>query len=180
MQDYQRRALPSDLEKARSLYQTWLLSLVKDAGFQDAQVGVLPARSEKGVYDVAGVLGQRPGRSAEGGDVPAPLLFGRFAAPRAARVRQARAGHQAAGPGVFDRCRLAARRRQHGQAERPAVAAAGPRRLGRLSEGHLESQPERPGEQGAGHRDDRGAVQVRGRSGVVCRQGAAMPTSWTR
>jgi len=51
MQDYQRRALPSDLEKARSLYQTWLLSLVKDAGFQDPQVSVLPARSEKGVYD---------------------------------------------------------------------------------------------------------------------------------
>jgi len=51
MQDYQRRALPSDPEKARSLYQTWLLGLVKDAGFQDAQVGVLPARSEKGIYD---------------------------------------------------------------------------------------------------------------------------------
>ncbi len=51
MQDYQRRALPSDLEKARSLYQTWLLGLVKDAGFQDAQVSVLPARSEKGIYN---------------------------------------------------------------------------------------------------------------------------------
>lgn len=52
MQDYERRALPSDLEKARSLYQTWLLGLVKEAGFQDAQVGVLPGRSEKGVYNL--------------------------------------------------------------------------------------------------------------------------------
>lgn len=51
MQDYQRRALPADLEKARSLYQTWLLGLVQEAGIEGAQVGVLPARSEKGIYD---------------------------------------------------------------------------------------------------------------------------------
>ncbi|MCU0982723.1 MAG: hypothetical protein MUF25_26480 [Pirellulaceae bacterium] len=54
MEDYQRRSLPSDLEKARSLYQTWLLNLVKEAGFEDTQVSVLPARSEKGVYQVLG------------------------------------------------------------------------------------------------------------------------------
>jgi hypothetical protein len=52
--DYQRRSLPSDLEKARSLYQTWLLNLVKDVGLEDTQVSVLPARSEKGVYHVLG------------------------------------------------------------------------------------------------------------------------------
>ena len=54
LEDYQRRSLPSDLERARSLYQTWLLNLVKDAGFEDTQVSVLPARSEKGVYHVLG------------------------------------------------------------------------------------------------------------------------------
>ena len=54
MEDYQRRSLPSDLEKARSLYQTWLLNLVKDVGLEDTQVSVLPARSEKGVYHVLG------------------------------------------------------------------------------------------------------------------------------
>lgn len=54
MEEYQRRSLPSDLERARSLYQTWLLNLVKDAGFEDTQVSVLPARSEKGVYHVLG------------------------------------------------------------------------------------------------------------------------------
>ena len=54
LEDYQRRSLPSDLERARSLYQTWLLNLVKDAGFEDTQVSVLPARSEKGVYQVLG------------------------------------------------------------------------------------------------------------------------------
>ncbi|MCU0871761.1 MAG: hypothetical protein MUE50_05405 [Pirellulaceae bacterium] len=54
MKDYQRRSLPSDLEQARSLYQTWLLNLVKDAGFEDTQVSVLPTRSEKGIYNVLG------------------------------------------------------------------------------------------------------------------------------
>jgi hypothetical protein len=54
MEEYERRSLPSDLEKARSLYQTWLLNLVKDVGLEDTQVSVLPARSEKGVYHVLG------------------------------------------------------------------------------------------------------------------------------
>jgi hypothetical protein len=54
MEDYQRRSLPSDLERARSLYQTWLLNLVKEAGFEDTQVSVLPARNEKGIYHVLG------------------------------------------------------------------------------------------------------------------------------
>ena len=54
LQDYQRRSLPADLEKARSLYQTWLLNLVKEVGLEDTQVNVLPARSEKGVYQVLG------------------------------------------------------------------------------------------------------------------------------
>lgn len=54
LQDYQRRSLPADLEKARSLYQTWLLNLVKEVGLQDTQVNVLPARSEKDVYQVLG------------------------------------------------------------------------------------------------------------------------------
>ena len=54
LQDYQRRALPADLELARSLYQTWLLNLVKEAGFEDTQVNVMPARSEKGIYEILG------------------------------------------------------------------------------------------------------------------------------
>jgi len=54
LEDYQRRSLPGDLERARSLYQTWLLNLVKDVGFQDTQVSVTPARNEKGIYHVLG------------------------------------------------------------------------------------------------------------------------------
>lgn len=54
MEDYQRRSLPSDLERARSLYQTWLLNLVKEVGFEDTQVSVVPVRSEKGLYNVLG------------------------------------------------------------------------------------------------------------------------------
>ena len=99
---------PADLEKARSLYQTWLLSLVKEAGFQDAQVGVLPAQSEKGVYD--SLAFSVSGR----GDLRKLVAFlHRFYSAdlfhRIRRiVRQTRAGHPAIGSGVFDRRRLAA------------------------------------------------------------------------
>ena len=110
MEDYQRRSLPSDLEQARSLYQTWLLNLVKDAGFEDTQVSVLPTRSEKGIYNVVGILGQRPRQPAQAGVLPASFLFRGFAAPRAAIACETRAGHQAAGSGGGHRRRLLARR----------------------------------------------------------------------
>jgi hypothetical protein len=52
LETYKRRSLPSEVEKARALYQNWLFGLVKEVGFEDAQVDVLPARGEKGVYQM--------------------------------------------------------------------------------------------------------------------------------
>ena len=50
MQDYERMSLPSDVEKARSLYQNWLVSLVTEAGFEDPQVNVLSSRKDNDVF----------------------------------------------------------------------------------------------------------------------------------
>lgn len=69
LQDYQRRSLPADLEAASSLYQTWLLSVVKEVGLKDTQVNVLPMRNEKDVYYVLG--SQVSGR----GDLPRLVSF---------------------------------------------------------------------------------------------------------
>jgi hypothetical protein len=50
MQDYERMSLPSDVEKARSLYQDWLVNLVNEAGFEDPQVNVLSSRKDNDVF----------------------------------------------------------------------------------------------------------------------------------
>jgi hypothetical protein len=50
MRDYERMSLPSDAEKARSLYQSWLVSLVTEVGFDDPQVNVLASRKDHDVF----------------------------------------------------------------------------------------------------------------------------------
>lgn len=47
---YEERSLPSNLEQARSKYQTWLLDQVKNAGFEDAVVNATVSRDVRGVY----------------------------------------------------------------------------------------------------------------------------------
>jgi hypothetical protein len=49
MHEYERMSLPGNLEKARSLYQNWLLDLVTEVELEDAQVNVLSSRDEGGV-----------------------------------------------------------------------------------------------------------------------------------
>ena len=50
MQEYERMSLPSDAEKARSLYQNWLVGLVTEVGFEDPQVNVLTSRKDNDVF----------------------------------------------------------------------------------------------------------------------------------
>lgn len=47
---YERRALPNDLETARSQYQEFLVSLVTNAGFDDPNVVASSSRDVRGVY----------------------------------------------------------------------------------------------------------------------------------
>jgi hypothetical protein len=50
MTEYERRSLPSDVEKARTLYQSWLVGQVRELGFDDPQVDVIASRKENDVY----------------------------------------------------------------------------------------------------------------------------------
>ena len=50
MQEYERMSLPSNVEKARSLYQNWLVTLVTETGFEDPQVNVLSSRKDNEVF----------------------------------------------------------------------------------------------------------------------------------
>ena len=146
MEDYQRRSLPSDLEKARSLYQTWLLNLVKEAGLEDTQVSVLPARSEKGVYQVLGF--SVSGR----GNLPKLVSFLHrfYSADLLHRVRRL---HAKRVPGTkqldlalaIDAVSLPTAD-SVGQAERSGRAEISPRRFGRLFEDDLAAEFERTGE----------------------------------
>ncbi|MCH5373908.1 MAG: cadherin repeat domain-containing protein [Planctomycetes bacterium] len=45
MRLYERRSLPADVEKARSLYQTWLLKSVTGVGFDEPDVNVVSSQS---------------------------------------------------------------------------------------------------------------------------------------
>ncbi|MCL4202899.1 MAG: hypothetical protein KJ000_10400 [Pirellulaceae bacterium] len=51
---YERRSLPPDLEKARSLYQTWLLKAVTDVGLSEPIVNVVSSQSHRGLYHQLG------------------------------------------------------------------------------------------------------------------------------
>jgi hypothetical protein len=51
---YERRSLPPDLEKARSLYQTWLLKAVTDVGLSEPNVNVVSSQSHRGLYHQLG------------------------------------------------------------------------------------------------------------------------------
>lgn len=50
MSVYERRSLPHDPEVARSQYQTWLLKLVTETGFEDANVTTTTTRAISDVY----------------------------------------------------------------------------------------------------------------------------------
>lgn len=54
MRLYERRALPANVEKARSLYQTWLLKSVTDVGFQEPNVNVVASASSRDLYHQLG------------------------------------------------------------------------------------------------------------------------------
>jgi hypothetical protein len=49
---YERRSLPRDPEEARSQYQTWLLKLVTETGFEDANVTATTTRPMSDVYQL--------------------------------------------------------------------------------------------------------------------------------
>jgi hypothetical protein len=51
---YERRSLPPDLERARSLYQTWLLKAVTDVGLSEPNVNVVSSQSHRGLYHQLG------------------------------------------------------------------------------------------------------------------------------
>lgn len=51
---YERRSLPPDLERARSLYQTWLLKVVTDVGLSEPNVNVVSSQSHRGLYNQLG------------------------------------------------------------------------------------------------------------------------------
>jgi hypothetical protein len=51
---YERRSLPPDLERARSLYQTWLLRAVTDVGLSEPNVNVVSSQSHRGLYHQLG------------------------------------------------------------------------------------------------------------------------------
>jgi hypothetical protein len=51
---YKRRSLPPDLERARSLYQTWLLKVVTDVGLSEPNVNVISSQSHRGLYNQLG------------------------------------------------------------------------------------------------------------------------------
>lgn len=51
---YERRSLPPDLERARSLYQTWLLKVVTDVGLSEPNVNVISSQSHRGLYNQLG------------------------------------------------------------------------------------------------------------------------------
>jgi hypothetical protein len=50
MVEYERRSLPRDTEKARSLYQSWLVNQVREAGFSDPVVNVIASREDNDVF----------------------------------------------------------------------------------------------------------------------------------
>ncbi len=50
MAEYERRSLPRDVEKARSLYQSWLVTQVREAGFSDPQVNIIASRKDNDVF----------------------------------------------------------------------------------------------------------------------------------
>ncbi len=54
MQLYERRALPADVQKARSLYQTWLLEAVTEIGFDEPNVNVVASTTSRELYHQLG------------------------------------------------------------------------------------------------------------------------------
>jgi len=54
MRLYERRALPADVEKARSLYQTWLLKSVTDVGLNEPNVTVVSSQPYRNLYHQLG------------------------------------------------------------------------------------------------------------------------------
>lgn len=48
--DYEARSLPPNAEEAKSLYQDWLLTKIKEAGFTEPQVRALSSREERDLY----------------------------------------------------------------------------------------------------------------------------------
>ncbi len=54
MQLYERRALPADVQKARSLYQTWLLDAVTEIGFDEPNVNVIASTASRELYHQLG------------------------------------------------------------------------------------------------------------------------------
>lgn len=50
MVEWESRALPSDDETARSLYETWLYGLAENSGFDDPRVESSEGRSRRGIY----------------------------------------------------------------------------------------------------------------------------------
>lgn len=51
LDEFEARSLPSDLEVARTVYRSWLLSLVDESKFHSAHVDSSPPASRKGYYD---------------------------------------------------------------------------------------------------------------------------------
>lgn len=49
---YEQRALPSNIEKAQALYQTWLLDQVQKHGLRDAKVAAISRQNGRGVYQL--------------------------------------------------------------------------------------------------------------------------------
>jgi len=50
MSEWESRALPSDHETARSIYETWLYGLAETSGFDDPRVESSEGRSRRGIY----------------------------------------------------------------------------------------------------------------------------------
>jgi hypothetical protein len=51
LDDWIRRSLPSNVEKGRSLYQTWLRETVNKAGFSETKIDALTGQSRRGVFE---------------------------------------------------------------------------------------------------------------------------------
>jgi hypothetical protein len=51
---FEQQSLPSDVERAKSLYQKWLLELVQRHGIQESNVTAVTGRTVKGVYQQLG------------------------------------------------------------------------------------------------------------------------------
>ena len=54
LNQFEQQSLPGDVERAKSLYQKWLLELVQRHGIQESNVSAVTGRTVKGVYQQLG------------------------------------------------------------------------------------------------------------------------------